>query len=72
MEANDCAAFDMLKTSFQPTAKSQSLEKLLDHDQSRIGGKPLILESNFQNTIDTAKNLCFKYFPFCGLLKKML
>ena len=61
MKAHDRVAFDIQKTSPQPTAKLKSLEKLLDHNHTRIGGKPLILESDFRNTIDTAKNMCFTY-----------
>jgi len=61
MKAYDRVAFDMQKTSFQPTAKLKSLEKLLDYNQSRVGGQSLILESDFRNAIDTAKNLCFTY-----------
>jgi hypothetical protein len=51
----------MLKTSLQPRTKLKSFEKLLDHNHTRKGGQSLILESDFRNTIDTAKNLCFTY-----------
>jgi len=61
MKAHDRVAFDMLKTSLQPTTKLKSSEKFLDHNHTRKGGQSLILESDFRNTIDTAKNLCFTY-----------
>jgi hypothetical protein len=61
MKAHDCATLQMQKTTLQPTAKPKSFEKLLDHDHTRIGGQPLILESDFRNTVDTAKNMCFTY-----------
>jgi hypothetical protein len=61
MKSHDRVAFDMLKTSPQPTTKLKSFEKLLDHNHTRIGGQSLILESDFRNTIDTTKNLCFTY-----------
>jgi len=77
MKAHDRVAFDMQKTSPQPTAKLKSFEKLLDHNHTRIGGQSLILESNFRNTIDTAKNLCFTYFhllwpPEKGALERLV
>jgi hypothetical protein len=62
MKAYDRSASDMVKTSAQPAAKIQPFEKLLDHNQTRIRRKPLILESNFRNAVDTTKKLCFTYF----------
>jgi hypothetical protein len=61
MKAHDCATLQMQKTTPQPTAKLKSFEKLLDHDHPRIGGKSLIFESDFRNTVDMAKNMCFTY-----------